>query len=99
MDKATEKALERVRRADDGWPDGGAVNVCARDLRPILAAAEESEKLRAALNWYADEARAIARHMATKSPNAEACMASLTVLSLDGGKRAARALTGTGEKS
>lgn len=49
MDKATEKALERVRRADDGWPDGGAVNVCARDLRPILAAAEESEKLRAAL--------------------------------------------------
>jgi len=53
----------------------------------------ENERIRAALSWYADEARACAKHSADKSFSApQALLASVTVLALDGGRRADEAL-------
>jgi hypothetical protein len=54
---------------------------------------DEIERLRAALNWYADEARACAKNSHTSNHAAGAALlASVTVLALDGGKRADAAL-------
>jgi hypothetical protein len=44
-------------------------------------------RLQEALGWYADEARALAKHAASGA-HTQAVLASVTVLSLDGGKRA-----------
>lgn len=54
---------------------------------------DEIEALRVALNWYADEARACAKNShACRHGAADALLASVTVLALDGGKRADAAL-------
>jgi hypothetical protein len=51
------------------------------------------ERLRAALNWYADEARACAKNSGSAKHGApEALLASVTVLALDGGRRADAAM-------
>lgn len=60
----------------------------------LLDMAEDAERMRVALRWYGAEAESIARNMQTKPPRPEACLASLTVLSLDAGKRAIDAARG-----
>jgi len=47
--------------------------------------------LRDALEWYRDEAEALGRHLPTGA-HTDAVLASLTVLSIDGGARARAAL-------
>ncbi len=46
---------------------------------------------KAALEWYRDEASALAKHMQSGA-HSQAVLASLTVLSLDAGRRAGAAL-------
>lgn len=50
---------------------------------------QEVNLLTEALKWYAAEAEAIAANMQATPPRPDACLASLTILSLDGGGRAA----------
>ena len=50
-----------------------------------------NEQQRAALTWYAEETEALAKHM-QGGAHTQAVLASLTVLSLDGGSRARAAL-------
>jgi hypothetical protein len=52
---------------------------------------DESATVREALQWYADEAAALARHLSGGAHTA-GVLASLTVLSLDAGRRARAAL-------
>lgn len=57
------------------------------------AVTAERERLRSALEWYADEARACAKNSHTGNHAApQALLASVTVLALDGGQRADEAL-------
>jgi hypothetical protein len=69
----------------------------AAEITALRARAEAAEadaaRLRAALIWYASEAKAIAKNMLATPPKPEACMASLTVLSRDGGRRADAAMS------
>ena len=59
----------------------------------IASQAAELAALRAALIWYADEARAFAKNTGSeKHTAAEALLASVTVLALDGGRRADAAM-------
>lgn len=55
----------------------------------VQALKEENEALREALKWYGEEASALAKN---SSKNWQAVEAGVTVLSLDGGARADRAL-------
>ena len=57
---------------------------------------KDAERMRTALEWYADEAKACARN-SSKSDHAstQALLASVTVLSLDNGRRAADAICTT----
>ncbi len=59
-----------------------------RGLLRATAMAAENNEMREELRWYGDEANAIARNVMAK--NTSAMMASMQVLALDGGKRAAR---------
>ena len=59
-----------------------------RDINTLL---DQNNKMREALLWYMDEAKAIAKHLIEK-PNEHALLASLTVLALDAGNRAKKAL-------
>jgi hypothetical protein len=52
------EAIERAHRAEDGWEGDVGVIVKVSDLRLILAAAEDAEKLRAALRVLADAVKA-----------------------------------------
>jgi hypothetical protein len=69
--------------AELGIPDDGC-NSTAQTLEKI-------RRLRVAMEWYRDEARALAVNVATGVHTA-AVLASVTVLSLDAGKRADAAL-------
>ena len=60
-------------------------------IREIETLLEQNAKMRSALLWYADEAKAIAQHM-TEKYNEQALLASMTVLALDAGNRARQAL-------
>ncbi len=53
----------------------------------VAALIERAEKAEAALAWYGDEARALAKHM-QDGVHESALLASLTVLALDAGRRA-----------
>lgn len=55
-------------------------------------AADVIERLALVLEWYASEAEALAKHMHDKKPSGDAVLASVTVLTLDGGERARVAL-------
>ena len=60
---------------------------------------EQVRVLRAAINWYADEARACAKNSHSGKHSApEALLASVTVLALDDGKRADAALAAAKEQ-
>lgn len=61
------------------------------DLINVESVARRFETLRTALLWYADEAESLAKHM-QHGAHTDAVLASLTVLSLDGGRRARAAL-------
>lgn len=54
---------------------------------------DEIERLHTALEWYATEAEAAARHMTDKNANADSLTAILTVLANDGGGRARLAMS------
>ena len=92
--------IERLR--NPAWESDGlmveekpaCLNI-AQTVSDMEAAARENERLRAALSWYGDEAEAIARNLngAKVADKAQAVEASLTVLALDGGRRARIALT------
>jgi hypothetical protein len=69
--------------------DGLAMDLHAMTYAEPLFA--EIARLRAALAWYGDEAAALSKHMASGA-HTQAVLASLTVLSLDAGRRAAAAL-------
>ena len=58
----------------------------------IKQQSDEIDGLRAALEWYGQEAAAAARYMANKEANPDALLAILTVLANDGGSRADKAL-------
>jgi hypothetical protein len=60
----------------------------------------ENQRLRSALEWYADEARACAKNSHTGAHAApQALLATVTVLALDGGRRADEAMVpNTGNK-
>ena len=61
---------------------------------------EQVRVLRAAINWYADEARACAKNSHSGKHSApEALLASVTVLALDDGKRADAALAAAKEQT
>ena len=81
------------------------VDEAADDIERLLAlvkaqealtrnANDESERLRAALRWYEDQARYISEKLHGKEvgKDAHAIEASLVALALDGGERARRAL-------
>ena len=75
--------------------NGNGIHVAAarsieRELLTALEAKDaEIARLRDALDWYADEARACAANSGSgKHTAAESLLASVTVLALDGGKRA-----------
>lgn len=59
--------------------------------RGVLAALADIERLRAALEWYRDEAKALAKNMAGGA-HTQGVLASVTVLTLDAGQRADAAL-------
>ena len=96
---ATFKARER--EAGKVFEDGtiGALVDEIERLRIQVRQADErgDEAMRrahaaeATLEWYADEARALAKHMAGGA-HSEAVLASVTVLALDAGKRAEAAM-------
>lgn len=59
-----------------------------------------TDKIREALDFYRCEAEALARYMAErKEDKSEAILASVTVLSLDGGRRAREALLDMGRRA
>lgn len=85
---ATFKARERV--AGKAFESG--------DIAAILDALEQQaaqiEAMRAALEWYADEARSCEKNSKVGNYYAgDAILASVTALALDGGKRADAALS------
>lgn len=71
-----------------------------KELEAKLAASEAAcAQMREALGWYGEEAKAIAKHMAKGAHvRAEAILASVTVLSLDGGRRADAAIAASKPK-
>lgn len=92
--------LERVAAAGcppPGWVAPGVVPSPVGRLYTQAeldaAVAAERERLRSALEWYAAEARSCAKHSHTGNHAAQqALLASVTVLALDGGRRADEAL-------
>lgn len=65
------------------------------DLRERLMALADDALAEArgrALEWYGDQACALARYMTDKPPKTDGMMACVHALSLDAGKRAADAL-------
>lgn len=94
----TGYVTERERRLaaeDELALTQGTLESRERNIESILAASaelrREVEALRGALNRYADEARALAKHM-PGGAHTPAVLASLTVLSLDGGRKADSAI-------
>lgn len=87
------KYIARVRGIDN------ANSICEEYNATIYTQqSEKIEHLRSrlaiqmeALEWYGDEAKAIAKN-AAECVNTDALLASVTVLSLDGGKKARAAL-------
>lgn len=72
----------------DEQPDDDPHGECAAEIHRLN---EENDILRAALEWYATEARALAENMTAKKDMA--VLASVNVLALDAGKRASDVLT------
>jgi len=68
-----------------------AVTVPGRELKAMQ---ERITQLEAALKWYGEKAEAMERYAAAEPPKATMMMAVVTELSLDGGKRASKALGG-----
>lgn len=78
---------EAMMRVASHWLEAHAPETLRAMLRSTALEAE-NKQMREALSWYGDEANAIARNVLAK--NTSAMMASMQVLALDGGKRAAK---------
>jgi len=77
----------RLRAGTGGGKEWMELHEEAADA--LAAKDAEIARLRKALDWYADEARACAANSGSgKHTAAESLLASVTVLALDGGKRA-----------
>ena len=95
--------IERKEMSLSEWcerlPSIHRVNVELKEIKHQLASRdaevaelrEQVTLLRDAIEWYSEEAKAISRNM--KSKNDMAVLASVNVLALDEGKRAALAAT------
>lgn len=84
---------EAMMRVASHWLEANAPDLL-RGLLRVTKMAAENEAMREDLRWYGDEANAIARNCLDK--NTGAMMASMQVLALDGGKRAAKHQTPNG---
>lgn len=82
---------EAMMRVASHWLEAHAPETLRAMLRATALAAENNQ-MREELAWYGDEANAIARNVLAK--NTAAMMASMQVLALDGGKRAAKFVQG-----
>lgn len=82
---------EAMMRVASHWLEAHAPETLRAMLRATALAAENNQ-MREELAWYGDEANAIARNVLAK--NTAAMMASMQVLALDGGKRAAKFVSG-----
>lgn len=72
-------------------PEARTVGEMRAELRKIAEA--NKSKVKTALEFYGAEAEALARHMTEDRVNkSDAILASVTVLSLDGGRRAREAM-------
>ena len=78
---------DAMMRVASHWLEQNAPDLLRGMLRATKSAAE-AEQMRLELQWYGDEANAIARNVLAK--NTSAMMASMQVLAMDGGKRAAK---------
>lgn len=90
-----EAALDQ-REIDSGLTsDGNLWRFWAGKAKDAVArrleAEAEMEQLKSALEWYAEQAEAVARHLRSDPPEANALLAIMTTLSLDGGQRAEKA--------
>jgi hypothetical protein len=84
-----------VRRSGEGYSLAAAQSAWVAWCACGAAAQRDWARLQAALEWYADEARACAKNSHSGQHNApEALLSSVTVLALDGGRRADEALWG-----
>ena len=88
----TTTLIQRLRLMSPDLIGGEAADALEQQAAQI-------EALRAALEWYADEARACEKNSKVGNYYAgDAILASVTVLALDGGKRADAALRQEGPK-
>jgi hypothetical protein len=87
--KELEASNECVRSTEAAWQR--EMNIVASYARAHATLTARVAELEGALRWYQQEASAIQRNLAVK--NTDAVEASMTVLSLDGGQRAAALLT------
>jgi hypothetical protein len=87
----TTDLIQRLRTA---WTYCGVEQALRFEAAAALEQqAAQIEAMRAALEWYADEARSCEKNSKAGGYSAgEALVASVTVLALDGGKRADAAL-------
>jgi hypothetical protein len=100
LDQKTERNCRVQARYDELMREGkhGHYETVFRVVREEVEAEREQqaaqiEAMRAALEWYADEARSCEKNSKVGNYYAgDAILASVTVLALDGGKRADAAL-------
>ena len=87
----TPAEAEAMMRVASHWLEAHAPETLRAMLRATALAAENNQMCED-LAWYGDEANAIARNVLAK--NTAAMMASMQVLALDAGKRAAKFVSG-----